>query len=447
MKINVLIFLNKLITFFCKILGKNGTVLPGSILFRRDINALNKITYPTYVIGVTGSSGKGSTCALIAKILTHAGLKVSYNKTGSNAVRGIYTTVMNSASIFSAKINAAVLLLEIDERHINLAFPKPVFTHLLITNITRDQPSRNYHVDNIYDIITSATGPATELIINADDVVVNQMQLIKHRSVITYGINETKYSTHGNSNLLVDHAYCPVCHEKLIYDYYHYGHLGNYNCLNNCFKRGKADFEVSELDIENMTLKINDHPVKMDTNAFFAAYYTLAAYAICKQIGTSEHVILDYLNNHQHSSKRMKETYIYNNREIRIIESKNENNLSYYQSLLFIKNYNKPKSIIVGFENVSRRYITKDLSWLWDIDFELLNNDETLDKIFCVGRFKYDVANRLEYAGISMEKIIIVEDVNNLLNELPKSKGEIFGLICFEMIEIIKKIIKEANHD
>lgn len=447
MKIRLLILFNKLITLGCKLLGKNGTVFPGSILFRQDKTALNKIIYPKYVIGVTGSSGKGSTTALIAKIITHAGLKVSYNKTGSNAVRGIYTTVMNSASFFTTKINADVLLLEIDERHIDLAFPKSVFTHLIITNVTRDQPSRNYHVDNIYDKVISSIGPAAQLIINADDVIVNQIQLLAQRSFVTYGIAKTKYSHEFNNSLYLDHAYCPKCQNKLNYTYYHYGHLGSYECPNGCYKRGNIDYEVTDLDLDNYSLKINGKVTKLDNNVFFAAYYTVAALAVCKEIGISEDIIFDYLNNHQEVSKRMKETLNYKNREFKIIESKNENNLSYQQSLNYLVNVKQKKSIIVGFENVSRRYITNDLSWLWDIDFEILKDDQYLDKIFCVGKFKYDVANRLEYASIPMDKIIIVNDVKNILQEIDKSEGEIFTIVCFEMIEILTKIIKEANHD
>ena len=39
---------------------------------------------PKYVIGITGSSGKGSTTELVARILSKNGYKVVYNKNGSN---------------------------------------------------------------------------------------------------------------------------------------------------------------------------------------------------------------------------------------------------------------------------------------------------------------------------------------------------------------------------
>ena len=42
---------------------------------KHDKNILKKIKYPKYVIGITGSSGKGSTTSLVAHILENAGLK------------------------------------------------------------------------------------------------------------------------------------------------------------------------------------------------------------------------------------------------------------------------------------------------------------------------------------------------------------------------------------
>lgn len=442
----LLILLTKIIYGICKLLGKNGSVYPGRVLFRRDIHALNKIKYPKYVIGVTGSSGKGSTVNTIAGILKSNGYKVVYNESGSNAVRGIYTCIMRHTSVITKKVQADVLLLELDERHISLAFPICPLTHLVITNITRDQPARNAHPDVIFDVIMKSINESTELIINADDPIVNEAKLIHKGKIVTYGIDENKYQIKKNFLNCVDAAYCPVCHKKLVYKFYHYGHLGNYHCKNKCFARGKVNYNVTDLDLDKKRMKINDNLVCIDKNVFFAAYYTVAAYAVCSQIGLSNVDIINYLNNNTHESKRMKE-YNFNNRTITMIESKNENNLSYLQSLEYIKEQKGKKTIIIGFDNVSRRYKVNDLSWLYDVDFELLN-DDSIDKIFCIGRFKYDVACRLLIAGIDSKKLFLVDDVNNLLNDVKKySKGSIYTMVCFDMTEVIRNLLRSENDE
>lgn len=434
------ILLTKIVYKLCKLLGKNGSVYPGRLFFRRDSHALNKIIYPKYVIGVTGSSGKGSTVNMIANILKANGYKVVYNESGSNAVRGLYTCIMRHTSVITKKVQGDVLLLELDERHISLAFPKCPLTHLVITNITRDQPARNYHPDVIYNVIMNSISENTTLVLNSDDPIVNKAKLYHKGKVITYGINKNNYSIKKNDLNCVDASYCPVCHKKLKYNFYHYGHLGNYECPNKCFERGKVNYDVTELDLKKQTMKINNNLVKLDKNVFFAAYYTLAAYTVCSQVGLSNVDILKVINNNNTEAKRMKE-YPFENRLITMIESKNENNLSYLQSLEYIKEQEEEKTIIIGFENVSRRYTENDLSWLYDVDFELLN-DKKIDKIFCIGRFKYDVATRLNYAGIKQDKIFLVNDINNLLGDVKNnSKGHIFTMVCFDMTEVIKNLL------
>ena len=129
----------------------------------------------------------------------------------------------------------------------------------------------------------------------------------------------------------------------------------------------------------------------------------MAAYAACKEIGISEEVIKKAINRDKQESKRGKELLL-DDRKLTMLESKNENNLSYYQSIKYITSQKGTKTVILGFDNVSRRYKYNDLSWLWDVNFEMLD-DSKIDKILVIGRFRYDVATRLELAGIKDDKM------------------------------------------
>ena len=115
MKVRFLIILNKLITNVLKLMGKNASVFPASIILPFDKNILEKVKYPSVVIGITGSSGKGSSTKILANILKQNGKKVVWNKSGSNVKNAITTLILNNTSIISKKIKGELLLLELDE--------------------------------------------------------------------------------------------------------------------------------------------------------------------------------------------------------------------------------------------------------------------------------------------------------------------------------------------
>ena len=435
--------LNKTITFICKLFKFEGSVFPASIVRKFDKNILEKIKYPKYVVGVTGSSGKGSTTSMIAHILEVNGCKVVWNKSGSNVVNGTTTLILNNTKVFSHKMDCDFLLLEMDESYIKETFSKSTLTHLVVTNITRDQPARNGEPMFILNKIFNSIDEKTHLIINSDDAFVNRLKYLHKGEVTTYGIGKTKYSLKEPISNNVDAAYCPICHEKLVYKFYHYGHLGSYSCPNGDFKNS-IDIKAEKVDLEKQEMVINDN-IHLNKDVFFAVYYTLAAYSLCKVIGLEDGKIIRALNDEVLESKRLK-SLKYHNREVDMLESKNENNLSYLQSLNYINNYKGKKTIILGFDNVSRRYKYNDISWLYDVDFEELDL-KNIDKILCIGRFRYDVYARLRLANIDEDKLVIVDNIKNINEDLDNTEGTIFTMVCFDMTAVLKKIFMEDNND
>lgn len=444
MKTTILIIICKLVTFMGHLIGRKASVFPGKLAYDMDSKILSKVKYPELVIGVTGSSGKGSTIELIHHILKDKGYNIAYNKDGSNGVYGITTLILNNIKVFSHKPKKDVFLMEIDERHIKLAFLKPTLTHLVVTNITRDQPARNGAPELIYDAIFNAIDSTTHLIINADDPGLNRIKTTFKGNITTYGLAKTNNSYLKNELNATDYAYCPACKSKLKYYYYHYGHLGSYYCPNHDFERGKVDYEASQINLDKQTMIVENNIVAVNKNILYAAYATLASYALAKTIDIPLKDILYSLNDNKIIPKRGN-IYKFNNREINMLESKNENALSYYQSLQYILDQKGTKTIILGFDNVSRRYKFNDLGWLYDVEFEKLN-DQNIDSIICIGRFRYDVATRLDYANINHNKIILVDELNSLLEITKlKTKGKIFTMVCFDMTELIKSMLGELK--
>ena len=440
------ILVNKTVSGLLKVtkpvLHKDGSVLPGAIACKFDKDILDKLEYPKYIIGVTGSSGKGSTTKLIANILQANGVKVVWNESGSNLYNAATTLLLNNSTL-SGKVKADVLLLELDESYIKTVFNKKSLTHLVVTNITRDQPARNGHVDLIFDKIKNSIDEETTLILNADDPIVNRLK-IDHPKVITYGIGDNDYTYKTPLSDTLDQCYCPVCGDKLIYNYYHYGHLGDYRCPGNDFSRSPVNYEATDLNLENKTMFINGNPINLHKDIMFNAYAILAAYATLDKLLSNEQITKG-LN----ASKKEEVFPTIDGRDIEMLDSKNENNLSFVQSIDYIVRSKGPKTVIMGFDNVSRRYEYNDLSWLYDIDYEKLANDEDITRIFCIGRFRYDVYARLIHAGINKKIITVVDDYKvNLIKELKNnSSGKIYSMVFLDMMDDILKSLSEVPNE
>ena len=445
----IAIMVNKLITLLLKllkiILRKDGSVLPGHVAHKIDADILNKLKYPQFVIGVTGSSGKGSTTRLIAKILKGNGYKVVWNKNGSNITNALTTLILNHTNPITKKVRCDVLLLEIDESSFYHVFNKEQLTHLVVTNLTRDQVARNGEPILVYNKVRESINNKTHLILNADDPLVLRFTKDTKNTFTKYGILRYDKDYKKPLNDTLDISYCPSCKEKLNYHFYHYGNIGSFYCKLCDFGTNPLDYKGKDINLRNNFMTINDHIVKLDHGAFFTAYATLAAYTTCNIIGIQDEDIMNVLNN-DFSESNSENIFRVGRRKIEMIDSKPENALSYEQTIDYINEQEGMKTVIIGFDNVSRRYALNDLSWLYDIDFEKLNNKE-IDKIYCIGRFRYDVAVRLELAGIPDNKLIIVDDYKKVLSNkvYHHSKGNIYTVIFLDMMKDVRKALSEVR--
>lgn len=87
--------------------------------------------------------------------------------------------------------------------------------------------------------------------------------------------------------------------------------------------------------------------------------------------------------------------------------------------------------MIIIVDAVSRKYFTSDVSWLWDIDFELLKS-ENVQRIVLAGLYCNDLATRFDYTEIPQEKITVISDIGEAVSWLAENAvGEILAVTCF----------------
>lgn len=443
MKKTFSIIIGKIFVLVAGKIFKRGSSLPGVIALKLNKNILNDFKLPKTVIAVTGSSGKGSTTSIIANVYRKIGYKVSYNDKGSNQISAIVTTLLENCNL-KGNIKSDVCVFEMDERYAIQVFPYIKPTHVVVTNITRDQPPRQGSFEEVFNCILNSLTKDCKLILNGDDPYLQYFRLNTKNECFYFGIDKTKYSYTKNDYTGLNISRCPICNNKLIYEYYHLEHLGNYKCSSCDFKRPIITHSITSYDYNKSIITIdNTYNIKLVNNMLFNAYNILAAFTTLSLNDMNEEKVTNLINE-INNNKKIYNTYKYKDRNVYVLNNKAENATTYNQSILFTHRDKKLKTIVLGWKEISRRYNFDDVSWLYDIDFEMLKNDK-IDKIICTGPQKYDLATRIKYANIDENKIVCFDDLFDAEKEIKKSSGNIYAILNFDYLDFFNEIMKEEE--
>ena len=418
----------KLVRFVGKLVGK-GSSLPGKYALKLCPDILSRVKLPPYVIAVTGSNGKTSTVEMIAAILAAAGKEVVYNKEGSNQIEGV-TTLILTHSTLGGKMRGGVLLLESDERYAKYSFRYFHPTHFVITNLYRDQLTRNGHPEWVYDAILPAIHPDTTLVLNADDPLVSCFAR-DHEKVKWFGMEETAVSTREHHGMYHDGERCPVCKGKMEYTCYHYAHIGHYHCPTCGYTRQKPDFAVTALDLKAGELTIDGEThISLAFKSIYNVYNILAAWSVCALAGVDKDIMAKTINNYILKNGRMVR-FTLGDHKGTLLTSKHENSVAYDTNLSYIAATDKPCTVLIIVDAISRKYFTGETSWLWDIDFDQLNVPH-VERIILSGQYCNDLAQRFSFTGLPSEKWSVIPSIPAAAEELKQNGNEeVYVVTCF----------------
>lgn len=439
------IIIGKMLILVGKLLHR-GSSLPGEFALKINKKLFKTFKLPKTVIAVTGSSGKGSISGMLAKIYRDNGYTVAHNYKGSNLSAGIATLLLENCKL-NGKIKKDVLIYEIDERYAKYVFKDITPHYVVISNICRDQPPRQGHFDLVYEEIKKALKPGMHLILNGDDPYLQKFVLEDKYNVTYYGIEKNKYSykvsPFSNLNLI----YCPKCNQKLEYEFYQFENIGHYTCPNCSFGRPQIDYKATHIDYSKSEITINDrYVIHIPFNVLYCAYNTLAAFTVSAITNLDMEKVVKTISSIE-GNKKIYDSYYYNDRKVTVLSNKNENSTTFNQSLLYTKRFKELKTVVIGWKEISRRYKFDDLSWLYDIDFEILNTCN-VEKVLCVGIHAFDIATRLKYAGIDEKNILVFDSLNEIKDTLTKkTKGDIYAILNFDYVNPFNELLEGEIHE
>lgn len=426
MRMFLAILVCKLGRFVGKLVGK-GSSMPGKFALKICPDILRRVQLPPHVIAVTGSNGKTSTVEMIAAILRADGKNVVYNEEGSNQIEGVTTLVLTHAT-FSGKVKADVLLLESDERYAKFSFQFFHPTEFVITNLYRDQLTRNGHPEWVYDAILPAIHPDTELILNADDPL-SSCFAQGHEKVKWFGLDHCSIDLPAPSGVYHDGAYCPICHAPMTYDYVHYNHIGAYRCTSCGHAKPATDYTATAVDLENGTLTIDGAvDIHLSFRSIYNVYNILAAYAACRECGVGAETARSVINNYILKNGRMQK-FTLGQHHGTLLTSKHENSIAYDTNLRYVASTKADCAVLIIVDAVSRKYFTSETSWLWDIDFDQLDKPH-VKRVVLSGRYCNDLAERFSFTN--MTNWTVQPDIAAAAAEL-KAEGceDLYVVTCF----------------
>ena len=428
MRVFFTILICKLLRIVGGMIGK-GSSKPGQIALKLCPDILSRIKLPERIIAVTGSNGKTSTVEMIAHLLTGSGMTVAWNREGSNQIEGVTTMVLGSATL-SGRVKADVLLIESDERFARYTFKYIKPTDYVMTNLYRDQLTRNGHPEWVYDALADSVYPGTRLILNADDPLVSRFGAGRD-DVVWFGADKLSTESEECNSVYDDGAFCPVCKGRMSYTTRHYNHIGHYSCPSCGHRRHDTDYAVTAVDLEKGEMVIDgEYKIALALKSIYNIYNILAAYTAARLMGTAPEKIAAEMSDYVLKNGRVI-TFTTGGRKGTLLAAKHENSVAYDLCLRVAREYKDGCDLMIIVDAVSRKYFTSDVSWLWDIDFETLNEGNVHD-IILAGKYVNDLMTRFEAAGIDPARISHYESIPEAVASLDNGRSEyIYVLTCF----------------
>ncbi len=349
-----------------------------------------------------GTNGKTSTNNLLADAFEAAGRTIICNRTGANLAAGIASALLQQPA-------AQWGVFECDELWLAHVLPRLRSNYVLLLNLFRDQLDRCGEIDRIQTSIAGAlaASPDTVLIYNADDPLCARIADTVDNRSIPFGLAE---SMDLAQNTVADAQMCQKCDGMIQYRYRQYGQLGDYFCERCDFARPELAYAGRDISLGagGVTMEVCGpvacERVRTPQPTPYAAYNLVAAYALCRETGIPTAAFQRAVEAFDPRNGRL-QRYRLGGRDALLNLAKNPTGFN--QNLKIVEADRGPK--MVAFFINDQVADGRDISWIWDIDFEeLADRPDTV--VFAGGSRAHDLAVRLKYAGIEAPVVDSIDD-------------------------------------
>jgi UDP-N-acetylmuramyl tripeptide synthase len=397
-----------------------GTTLPGRVLLRLAPNAIAqlgaRLDRGTTVVSAT--NGKTTTAGMIAAILAADGRQPVHNRAGSNMTWGVATALLEQRQGREG-------LFEVDEAWLPKVVEELGPALIVLGNLFRDQLDRYGEMEALADEwakTVSAREGGSGFVLNADDPLIADLgrdpEGRQREGVLFFGIDDPAQALPELQHAF-DAKHCRRCGHPYEYARAFVGHLGHYSCPNCGAERPRPDVAATSIELHGMQgsksqVRIPGGEIELELPmpGLYNVYNALAAVSAGLRLGVAPERIAAALGEMRAAFGRV-ETIAVGETEVSILLIKNPAGANEVLRTLRLE-AEESDGIDLWIALNDRIADGRDVSWVWDADFELLAG--TVRRVVCTGTRAPEMALRLKYAGWPTDRIEVVEGIGPSLD-------------------------------
>jgi UDP-N-acetylmuramyl tripeptide synthase len=418
-----------------------GTTMPGKLLWKLDPAAVDELArrLPLGSSLVSATNGKTTTAAMTAGILSGK-IRLAHNSSGANLVSGVASTLL-------AARGAELGLFEVDEAALPEVARRVQPRAICLGNLFRDQLDRYGELELVAERWRSAVQEipgGSALVVNGDDPQVGDLGRERDPGTRTvFGVDDPRHA-HPALQHAADSKWCIRCGTPYEYAAAYIGHLGDYRCPACGHARPPLDIVARGIELEgihrvsfDLITPEGSRRVRLGVPGLYNVYNALGAASLSLALGWSLDEIKQGLEAFHAAFGRFERIEL-DGKSLLVLLIKNPAGAN--EAIRTLLAGEAPRLVLAALNDATAD--GKDVSWIWDVDFEPLL--PALERLVATGDRAAELALRFKYAGFDERAIEIVPELEAALDqalELTPSGGELVALPTYTAMLALRDIV------
>jgi UDP-N-acetylmuramyl tripeptide synthase len=383
---------------------------------------------------------------MIAAALRANGRSPVHNRAGSNMTWGVATALLEQRGTEG--------VFEVDEAWLPRIVEELQPRLIVLGNLFRDQLDRYGELERLADewaAVVAARAGASEFALCADDPLIADLgrdRALERRPGVTYfGIEDERQALPELQHAF-DAKHCRRCGAPYAYDRAFLAHLGHYACPNCGADRPAPDVAATRIELRGMSgsvlaVRTPDEEVelRLPLPGLYNVYNALGALSAVRRLGVDLRTAARALETMPALFGRTESIRV-GDVAVSILLIKNPAGANEVLRTLLLETGSGENGHRLDLWIALNDRIAdgRDVSWVWDADFELLR--DSVRRVVCAGTRAAEMAVRLKYAGLPQEILEVEEEIDRSLDRaVSEADGRLFALPTYTALIELRTLL------